>query len=225
MLRGPEYLSSPEKRATDIAMALGCLGLLGIPTLGGMAAIKILEGQSPIFRQSRLGKAGVAFDINKLQTMHPTENPVGALHTKNDRTDTRITRTGRILRATNLDEVPQVLNVLRGEMSFVAPRALPKYEHEFCQSADPQLYSEYVAATALFRPGIVSHATYALHELQRKGLPDDGRRQFMRETLDFVEKDSIRHDIEAAWMMPREAVVHALSAILPYVQQNEGEAA
>ncbi len=107
------------KRITDIA--LSSLGILfALPVIGIAAlAIKLEDGGPVFFRQNRIGRNRVPFPLFKLRTMRTTEG--GDLYTqKNDR---RITRIGGFLRTSRIDEIPQLINVLRGEMSLIGPRA------------------------------------------------------------------------------------------------------
>ena len=109
------------KRAMDLVLA--SIGLaLGAPVLlAAMAAIRIETPGHPIYRQRRVGRAGRPFDLYKLRTMvHGAEN-VGAGMAVNEG-DPRITRVGAFLRRTSLDELPNLLNVLQGEMSIIGPR-------------------------------------------------------------------------------------------------------
>ena len=108
------------KRLTDIAMSL--LGLLlALPLLPFLAAGIWLDDRGPVFfRQPRVGKNRRLFNIVKLRTMR-TGGPSGGDYTTPD--DRRITRLGRLLRLTRLDEVPQLWNVLTGDMSLIGPRA------------------------------------------------------------------------------------------------------
>ena len=108
------------KRGLDIAVALGLLTLLA-PLLLMLAAAIRLESRGPaLFRQRRGGLRGAPFMILKLRTMTVAEDG-DAVHQAR-RHDPRVTRLGRILRRTSLDELPQLINVLRGEMSLVGPR-------------------------------------------------------------------------------------------------------
>jgi len=94
------------------------------PVLGLAALAKKLEDGGPIlYRQRRVGRDGRDFDLLKLRTMivdAERRGPGWAV----DKDDPRITRVGRLLRATAMDELPQLLNIFRGDMSFVGPRAL-----------------------------------------------------------------------------------------------------
>lgn len=108
-------------RVIDIAFALiGTVCLLLV--LPALALLTMLDGGGPVFfKQERLGYHGKVFRIYKFRSMHiDAEHLSGAVWTSSS--DTRITRTGRFLRKTHLDELPQVLNILRGEMSLIGPR-------------------------------------------------------------------------------------------------------
>jgi putative colanic acid biosynthesis UDP-glucose lipid carrier transferase len=108
------------KRVTDIVVAAAALLLLS-PALALVAFAIRLESSGPIiFRQTRLGRNGVPFEIYKFRTMKVWED--GAHVRQACRDDARVTRVGRWLRKTSIDELPQLINVLRGDMSLVGPR-------------------------------------------------------------------------------------------------------
>ena len=104
-------------------LTLGALALLLFSPLLAAAAVAIrLEGGGPaLYRQRRVGRDGEIFELLKLRTMVAGSDPVG-VGTAVTRGDPRVTRVGRLLRRFSLDEVPNLINVLRGEMSIVGPR-------------------------------------------------------------------------------------------------------
>jgi lipopolysaccharide/colanic/teichoic acid biosynthesis glycosyltransferase len=108
-------------RAVDVVIA--ALVLLLLSPLLALAALLIrLEGGGPaIYRQLRVGRGGREFMLIKLRTMRPGSDPVG-VGTYVGEDDPRVTRVGRLLRRFSLDEVPNLINVLRGEMAIVGPR-------------------------------------------------------------------------------------------------------
>jgi lipopolysaccharide/colanic/teichoic acid biosynthesis glycosyltransferase len=126
------------KRTLDLVGATA-LGLLLLPLVVAIALAIKLDSQGPVFfRQSRVGKGGKRFDVLKFRTMHrDAEARRGELiadsmdpnwlHLEND---PRITRVGRHIRRLSLDELPQLWNVLKGEMSLVGPRPLIASEDE-----------------------------------------------------------------------------------------------
>lgn len=110
----------PLKRAMDILVAGGAL-LFFTPLLALVALLIKLESPGPVlFRQARGGLNGQAFTIFKFRSMRCQEN--GAKVVQAQRDDDRITTIGRIIRKTSIDELPQLLNVLKGDMSIVGPR-------------------------------------------------------------------------------------------------------
>jgi len=113
----------PGKRIFDLAVGSGVL-LLVSPVLAAVALAIRLDTRGPAwFRQRRLGQDGRPFSIFKFRTMLHGSTRLGT-GLETSREDFRITRVGRVLRNLRLDELPQLLNVLKGEMSLVGPRPL-----------------------------------------------------------------------------------------------------
>ena len=83
--------------------------------------IKISDGGPAIFKQKRLGKDGREFNFYKFRSMKVNSEKTGS-GVYSDKNDDRVTKLGRILRATSIDELPQLINVLKGDMSFIGPR-------------------------------------------------------------------------------------------------------
>jgi lipopolysaccharide/colanic/teichoic acid biosynthesis glycosyltransferase len=109
------------KRALDVVLA-ALLLLLAAPFLGLVAVAIKLSGRGPvIYRQRRVGRSGVDFDLLKLRTMVAGAEQMGA-GLAVDEGDPRITRVGALLRRWSLDELPNLVNVLKGDMSIVGPR-------------------------------------------------------------------------------------------------------
>ena len=109
------------RRAFDIVVAAGALLLAAPFLLVAVVAIRLESRGSSIYRQRRVGQDGRAFDVIKLRTMVTGAEHIGPGLAVSEG-DTRITRVGRILRRTSLDEVPNLVNVLRGEMAIIGPR-------------------------------------------------------------------------------------------------------
>jgi lipopolysaccharide/colanic/teichoic acid biosynthesis glycosyltransferase len=116
-------------RAADLAIAGGTL-LVASPLLALAAiAVKLEDGGPVLYRQTRVGKDGTDFELLKLRTMVVGAETMGA-GLAVDRGDPRITRSGRLLRKLSLDELPQLWNVVRGEMSVIGPRPTLRYQVE-----------------------------------------------------------------------------------------------
>jgi|SRR5208283_2302881 len=114
----------PVKRLFDLVFSGGALIVLA-PLLGAIvAAVRIVLGGSPLFVQSRVGKDGRIFAFYKFRTMIEARDQDGELLPD----EQRLTALGKFLRSTSLDELPQLWNVLKGDMSLVGPRPLlPEY--------------------------------------------------------------------------------------------------
>ncbi len=139
--RGPAAAGGHVKRAIDIVLS-GLLLVFVAPIFLGLAAIVRTDGGPTFFKQRRVGRGGQAFDCLKFRTMATDaetaldrllmSDPAAAAEwreTRKLRSDPRITPVGRFLRATSIDELPQLINVLRGEMSLVGPRPVPLQEY------------------------------------------------------------------------------------------------
>ncbi len=158
------------KRAFDAALA--GFGLLASAPLWAIlaAAIKLEDGGPVFFRQERVGLNGRVFEALKFRSMRPdAEAMSGAVQASEG--DPRVTRIGRVMRATAMDELPQLWNILRGDMSFVGPRALRTREIE--AGADGQLVAlEDVPGfehRIRVRPGLTGLAqVYARRDLPRR---------------------------------------------------------
>jgi lipopolysaccharide/colanic/teichoic acid biosynthesis glycosyltransferase len=143
-------------RFADIFGALFCLVILA-PILPLIALLIRLDSRgSPIFRQKRAGKNGVVFTMHKFRTMCDGADK-SPHHFRNEDEpvvkivdDSRITRIGSILRRCSIDELPQIINILKGDMSFVGPR--PPVLEEF------SAYSEYQKRRLAGRPGLTGLA-------------------------------------------------------------------
>jgi lipopolysaccharide/colanic/teichoic acid biosynthesis glycosyltransferase len=116
-------------RAADVAIA-GLALIVASPVLALAAlAVKLEDGGPVLYRQTRVGKDGSDFGLLKLRTMVVGAETMGAGLSVN-RGDERITRAGRLLRKLSLDELPQLWNVVRGEMSVIGPRPTLRYQVE-----------------------------------------------------------------------------------------------
>ena len=109
------------RRLIDIAVAASALVLTSPLLAAAVLAIRLESRGGAIYRQRRAGKDGVAFDLFKLRTMVDGAEHIGAGLAVNAG-DSRITRVGALLRRTSLDELPNLFNVLRGDMSLIGPR-------------------------------------------------------------------------------------------------------
>ena len=109
------------KRLFDILLSLTGIIIAGIPMLLVAVAVKIDSKGPAIFKQERLGVGGKVFNIYKFRSMCVNAEHTGS-GVYSGKGDARVTRVGKILRATSIDELPQMFNILKGDMSFVGPR-------------------------------------------------------------------------------------------------------
>ena len=108
------------KRCADIGVSLAALTALAPLALAVAAVVRAKMGSPVLFRQPRIGRGGTLFTILKFRTMNDARGPGGTVLSD----DRRLTPLGLFLRKTSLDEIPQLVNVLRGDMSLVGPRPL-----------------------------------------------------------------------------------------------------
>ena len=184
------YLRSARKRALDVLGAV--LGLvLASPVLAAAAlAIRFEGGGHFIYRQRRVGRDGVPFDLYKLRTMVTGAETMG-LGLIVDAGDDRITKVGGLLRRTSLDELPNLINVLRGEMSLVGPRPTVQVQVD--------RYTEEQRHRLDTRPGITGWAQIN----GRASLPWHERIEL---DLVYLREASLRHDLRILALSVRMVV-------------------
>ncbi len=137
------------KRALDVLLSAVMLSVLSVPMLGIAAAVKLDSPGTVFYRQERVTQYGRRFRIHKFRTMVSGADRLGSAVTVSN--DARVTRVGKALRHVRLDELPQLLDVLSGDMSFVGTRPeVPKYVEQ---------YSPEMRATLLLPAGITSEAS------------------------------------------------------------------
>ena len=141
------------KRLIDLFTALICLVIFSPLMLACYIAVKREDGGPAIFKQERIGRFGRPFNIYKFRSMRMDAEKDGpALY--NHENETRMTKVGKFLRAHHLDELPQLWNVVKGEMAFIGPRPERKYFIDKIMEHDPRYSYLYQV-----RPGVTSYAT------------------------------------------------------------------
>ncbi len=180
-------MSYRGKRVFDVALASTALLVSG-PVIGVAAALIRLESRGhPIYRQRRVGRDGRPFEVYKLRTMVSGAEGMGA-GLAVDEGDARITRVGALLRRASIDELPNLVNVLRGEMSLVGPRPTVQVQVE--------RYTERQRGRLAVRPGITGWAQ--VHG--RATLPWHERIEL---DLSYVERASLRLDLQVLVLTAR----------------------
>lgn len=171
------------KRGFDLALAgLGCV-LLGPLLLALALVVKLADGGPVFHRGVRIGRYGAPFRILKFRTMVVDAASRGGSSTPDD--DPRITRVGRVLRRYKLDELSQLFNVLRGEMSLVGPRP------QVAWAVD--LYAEHERALLDVRPGLTDYASIRFHD---EGARLSGVGDADRVYLQWIAPEKIRLGLE-----------------------------
>jgi lipopolysaccharide/colanic/teichoic acid biosynthesis glycosyltransferase len=177
------------KRPLDILISSIMLLLSAPVSILIAIAIKLEDGGPVFYRQQRWGRFGNKFMVLKFRTMIPDSDKRFGLK-QAEVNDRRITRVGRILRATGLDELPQIINILRGEMSFVGPRALAVGEIIFDKNGGrinyentPGFYQRQAA-----RPGLTGLATIYIPK-------DSPAHRKFRYDLYYIRRLSFRLDL------------------------------
>ena len=138
------------QRLLDLAVAVPLLLLSALPVLAGALAVVATSRGGALYRAQRVGRGGVPFTMYKLRTMVTGQDHESQRITAHG--DTRVTAVGRFLRATKLDELPQLWNVVRGDMSMIGPR--PEDE-----SVVHRYYDEEMHLSLRVRPGVTSAAS------------------------------------------------------------------
>jgi len=162
------------KRTLDVGASSATL-LVFAPLMAVIAAAIAIESRGPIiFRQERLGSRGAPFVMFKFRSMRVAQRDDGPLVTVSG--DQRVTRVGRFLRRHKLDELPQLVNVVRGEMSLVGPRPeVARYARSY-----PMEYERILSV----RPGIVDFAALEFrHEEELLARSTDAEDTYVREVL------------------------------------------
>lgn len=188
-------MSGAAKRAFDLALTLAALPL-ALPLMAGIALWVRLDSPGPaLFRQQRVGRGGRLFRIHKFRTMQARADGAGPQITAAH--DARITRAGRWLRRSKLDELPQLIDVLAGDMSLVGPRPeVPRYMALYPPDARARILS--------VRPGITDRAAIEFRDEERLlATAADPEQAYVaqimpvkqRYYLDYVARHSVAGDL------------------------------
>ncbi|MEC9434603.1 MAG: sugar transferase [Pseudomonadota bacterium] len=191
------------KRALDLVLAIALVPVLAPVILGLAALVWAKDGGAPFFGHTRIGRGGRKFRCWKIRSMvldsqarlekHLAENPAAAMEwraTRKLNNDPRITRVGAFIRKTSLDELPQLWNVLRGEMSFVGPRPVPEDELNECYGSARSVYCS-------LRPGITGL-------WQVSGRNDVSYAHRVSMDVEYLRRMAVGLDL---WIMLRTALV------------------
>lgn len=181
------------KRVFDVCLSF--LGIILSSPLGLLIAISILleDGPPVFFLQERVGRGGKIFNLIKFRTMRHDVNKVHLDLDIDIEDDPRIIRVGKILRVTAMDELPQLINILKGEMSFVGPRALPMVidEDESKYSRLDQVPGFDIRCSVL--PGLTGVT-------QIYGTKDTSREEKFKCDIEYVKKMNFWFDLKLIFL-------------------------
>lgn len=195
------------KRLFDISLSLSGLILTSPIFLLLAALIKNEDGGSVFYKGVRVGMQGVSFKMFKFRTMMMNADKMGASSTVID--DPRLTKVGKFLRKYKLDELPQLLNVLRGEMSFVGPRPQVPWAVALYSSEEKLLLS--------VKPGITDYASVKFKNESEilKGSIDPDKDYLTkiapeknRLALEYVKSISLQQDIKIIFLTIKSIFLH-----------------
>jgi lipopolysaccharide/colanic/teichoic acid biosynthesis glycosyltransferase len=218
ILQGEAWVQSQGKRFEDLCIATALMPV-GIPLAAlGALSVALFDRVDPRFTQERDGKDSIPFDIFKVKTMpHCQEDtPSGGNHD-----DPRASRTGRILRKLRIDELPQLANVIQGNMSIIGPRPLPPSEFAVAREVlGEKDFSEWQTVRHLGRPGFIDPFSV---DYFSDGLPDTYRKQDFDKTIPrrveleteyVLDTASLATDIQ---LFTQAAAIITTSAVRPLI--------
>lgn len=186
-------------------LVLGSAGLLvAVPVMGAIALAMRLSGDDGpfLYRAPRIGEGGRVITVLKIRTMR--EGVTGSRLTSTG--DARITRIGRLLRRVRIDELPQLVNVVRGEMSLVGPR--PE-DPMFVDFSDPLHRKVFTA-----RPGITGLAQLEFHDEARLLAGDDSERRYREVVLPAKLQLDARYLDERTTLLDLKILARTVGAVL-----------
>jgi lipopolysaccharide/colanic/teichoic acid biosynthesis glycosyltransferase len=183
-------MPEPLRRSFDLLVSATVLALTSPIVALAILAIRLESKGHPIYRQHRVGKDGAPFDVLKLRTMVSGAETMGAGLAVDDG-DSRITRVGALLRRTSIDELPNLVNVLKGEMSIIGPR--PTVPVQVAQYTDRQ------RGRLALKPGVTGWAQVN----GRASLPWPQRIEL---DLFYIEHATTALDLRILWLTARMLV-------------------
>ncbi len=176
------YLNSRSKRALDLGFSVLIAPFALIAFTLGVVLVYITSGGAVLFRQERVGRDGMRFAVVKIRTLSLRfESAPGALHDAND-----ITWIGKLLRKTRIDEIPQILTIIKGDMSWVGPRPeVPFYNDQF------QLKESRFENRLKAKPGITG-----LAQIYKPNAAPTENLEKLEHDLKYIESASLALDLK-----------------------------
>lgn len=197
---GEDYLKSPQKKVFDIIGSISFVPILTPPIIGTAVAIKLDDGGPVLFIHTRVGRDGEEYGMIKLRSMIPNAASVrkqmGEEKFRKNPDDPRITKVGRFIRHWSVDELPQFINVLRGEMSLVGVRPQTQDRIDYLKEIDSlrDIYPDWVKSYHICKPGMASLSTIRGRALLDQS--EHGFRRRMRYDTFYVKHASLGWDFQ-----------------------------
>jgi lipopolysaccharide/colanic/teichoic acid biosynthesis glycosyltransferase len=200
----PELRGEFAKRIFDLCVVLVSLPFLALPMLSIALAVRTSSPGPILYRGTRCGRYGEAFNILKFRTMIPAEP--GAVEGTTSLADPRINRVGHVLRKYKLDELPQLFNVIRGEMSLVGPRP------ELFRYTD--LYEGEELMILTVRPGITDYSSLKFRNLGTVVGSEDADKEYESSVLHEKNRLRVRYVKERTFWIDIRILAQTVRAIL-----------
>lgn len=191
------------KRIFDVVSAATGLFVFALPMLGIAALIKVTSPGPVLYRGERVGRHGVRFQMLKFRTMVDGAERLGG--TSTGRGDPRVTAIGSWLRKYKLDELPQLINVMKGEMSIVGPRP------EVAEYADLYTGDELLILTV--RPGITDYSSIKFRNLADVIGDDEPDRVFAEQVLPEKNRLRVEYVRRRSFLEDLRIIVQTLHAV------------
>jgi lipopolysaccharide/colanic/teichoic acid biosynthesis glycosyltransferase len=199
-----EYLNGPVKRRLDVLGGITLSSIAAIPgALTGAVSAIDTGSLNPIFRQTRVGRYSQPLEVLKFRTIPKrleTNNvtPLGTF-------DPRATKVGMAIRDMGIDETPQLLSVLRGDMSLVGMRPLLGKDIERLESIDPQLFRQWYEVYEQTKPALTGPSQILRHNY--RVLTDEVWQRVMQIDLEYAQNASLKNDLRMLGSTPVSLLV------------------
>ena len=220
--RGIDYLVSPAKRRLDVAGSIA-IGAALVPFYAATGIVSAIDTEyiNPIFRQKREGQGGKIFEVVKFRTLAKSleDLPVktyGAF-------DPRAHKIGQFLRQTGIDELPQIVNVIQGNMSLVGMRPLIQADIQYMHDSDPKLYEDWYEYYRRARPGLVGTSQVLRHHFLN-GITPELYRESMRMDIEYSESATLGRDLSILMKSPFD-MIKANVGVIDNVSPDLGQQA
>jgi hypothetical protein len=212
------WLRSHVRRGIDISISTAALPVAAVPIGIGALAFALETHQNPFFSQERLGKGGEWFKIFKLRTMRGGDHKTAGFGIN----DPRTTKVGAFLRRTRIDELPQLVNIIKGEMGLVGPRPMNAGQKQAMQESLGEKYPAFEADYTCCQPGACMPAEADVDLSPDLKTSHTANLAFARHTQEFAHDCSPGQYVR---LLGSTALTVARDAMHSYLGSNEPDTA